>query len=215
MKRLPTGCKPLDELLRGGIECGAVTQIYGEPGCGKTTLCLQLACNCVIEGKKAVYIDTESVSMERLEQIGGPDLKYSDILFSRPYSLDEQEKLVRNAVKVSGAGIVIVDTINMYHRLKYHEAPDECKAPMLRQLETLSVAALQNEFPVIITAQVYQSKEDGQVRAFGGKDMAYLAKTILHIERLAPGKRRATIIKHRSIHDSQSVEFRLTNKGAE
>ena len=38
-----TGCNSIDRLLLGGIEYGAITQIYGESGSGKTNFCLQIA----------------------------------------------------------------------------------------------------------------------------------------------------------------------------
>ena len=38
-----TGCNSIDRLLLGGIEYGAITQIYGESGSGKTNFCLQVA----------------------------------------------------------------------------------------------------------------------------------------------------------------------------
>jgi len=215
MKRLPSGCESLDKLLRGGIEYGTITQIYGEPGTGKTTLCLQLACRCAKEEKKTIYIDTESISIERLEQIGGKELDYSAILFSKPYSLDEQEKLVKNAVRMQNIGLIVVDTINMYLRLKYHESPEECTVPILRQMETLAIAAHKNDYPVVITSQVYQSKEDGELKAFGGFNTAYTSKTIIRLDRLGPGRRKATIVKHRSIDESSSAEFKLTAKGLE
>jgi DNA repair protein RadB len=215
MNRLPTGCEPLDKLLKGGIECGAITQFYGEPGSGKTNVCLQLACSCVKNGLRVAYVDSEGVSMERLEQIGGPSFNYADILFSKPYSLEEQEKLVRNAVRLQGLGLIIVDTINMYMRLRYHESPDDYIVPVLRQLEMLSIAAQKNDYPVVITSQVYQSKDDGEIKAFGGLHMAYTSKTIVRFDRISPGRRRATIIKHRSLHESASAEFKITANGLE
>ena len=69
MKYLQLKCKPLDDLLGGGIEKGTITEVYGEPGSGKTNLCLQAARECVSNGKKMVFIDTEGVSLERLKQI--------------------------------------------------------------------------------------------------------------------------------------------------
>lgn len=56
-KLIKTGCIPLDQLLNGGIETSAITQIYGESGSGKTNLCLQISIelikNCL---KKAEII---------------------------------------------------------------------------------------------------------------------------------------------------------------
>jgi predicted ATP-dependent serine protease len=36
--RIPTGSIALDRMLGGGIPAGRITQIYGEPDVGKTTL---------------------------------------------------------------------------------------------------------------------------------------------------------------------------------
>lgn len=38
----------LDRLTEGGIDVGAVTEIFGEAGTGKTQLCMQLALNCAL-----------------------------------------------------------------------------------------------------------------------------------------------------------------------
>ena len=69
MKRLKLECKPLDVLLEGGFEYQSITEIYGEAGTGKTNICLQAARECSLLGKKTAYIDSEGVSIERLQQI--------------------------------------------------------------------------------------------------------------------------------------------------
>lgn len=42
MFRLSVGCPVLDQMLRGGLLLGAVTELAGESGSGKTQLALQL-----------------------------------------------------------------------------------------------------------------------------------------------------------------------------
>lgn len=37
------GCPLIDEALGGGVRLGQVTELYGESGCGKTQLCIQLS----------------------------------------------------------------------------------------------------------------------------------------------------------------------------
>ena len=69
MEHLPLNCKPLDELLGGGIERKAITEVFGEAGSGKTNICLQASRECANMGSKVAYIDNEGVSMERLKQI--------------------------------------------------------------------------------------------------------------------------------------------------
>ncbi|WP_290901500.1 ATPase domain-containing protein, partial [Ferroglobus sp.] len=69
MKKLPTGSLCIDSLLSGGVETGTITQIYGVSGSGKTSLCLMLTYNTVRRFGRAVYIDTEGLSPERVNQI--------------------------------------------------------------------------------------------------------------------------------------------------
>lgn len=45
VKRISTTCKGTDNLLDGGIECGACTEVFGENGAGKTELGHLLAIN--------------------------------------------------------------------------------------------------------------------------------------------------------------------------
>ena len=72
---MPTGCKPLDDLLGGGFEKGIVTQIFGAAGTGKTNICIQLAVECVKQGQKTIFIDTEGLSPTRFKQIAGENAK--------------------------------------------------------------------------------------------------------------------------------------------
>ncbi len=65
---LTTGSGELDKLLNGGMETGAITELFGEFRTGKTQLCHTLCVTCQLptesggaEGK-AMYIDTEGES---------------------------------------------------------------------------------------------------------------------------------------------------------
>ncbi len=48
----------LDDALGGGFSCGQITEIYGPPGSGKTSLALQAAARVVQEGHQVVWIGT-------------------------------------------------------------------------------------------------------------------------------------------------------------
>ncbi|MBI2672159.1 hypothetical protein HYX16_04460 [Candidatus Woesearchaeota archaeon] len=64
--KITTGSSALNALLGGGIETGAITEMYGAFGSGKTSLAHQLAVNVQLPKEKggadgiAVYVDTES-----------------------------------------------------------------------------------------------------------------------------------------------------------
>ena len=71
--RLATSCEGVDDLLAGGIEQGTVTLVYGEAGSGKTSLALQLSREAIKNSSDSVvlFVDTEGLSLERMEQIFG------------------------------------------------------------------------------------------------------------------------------------------------
>ncbi|XP_029282166.1 DNA repair protein XRCC3 [Cottoperca gobio] len=74
--RLSVGCAVLDELLRGGLPVGGVTELSGESGAGKTQLALQLCLSVQYPtqyrglNSGAVFICTEdSFPIRRLQQL--------------------------------------------------------------------------------------------------------------------------------------------------
>ena len=217
MKRLKLKCKPLDDLLGGGIECNAVTEVYGEAGTGKTNFCLQAARECAAHGKKVAYIDSEGVSLERLEQIcSNFDKKkiLPNILFFNPYSFEEQEKMINNAIQIKDLGLIIFDTFNMFYRMQFEE-DEKCTSRSLnRQITDLQIAARAKNICVLIAGQVYTSEND-EIKPFAGRGIEHTAKTIIRLEKTGLGKRRAVIIKHRSEPEGKQTLFTISSKGLE
>jgi DNA repair protein RadB len=212
--RLATGCTPLDELLGGGLEPGAITLVYGEAGTGKTNLCIQAAVHAARQGPgKVGYVDTEGVSLERLEQIAGDD--YHDILrsilFYSPQSLQEQEKMIASLAKIRDPPLVVVDSLNMYYRLLLGDDGKVASQSITRQLGSLLLLARSTDVPVLITGQVYTGED--AVHPFGGRIMEHIVKTMVHLERVGTGERRATLYKHRSRPEGAQALFRITAAG--
>ncbi|HEC81907.1 MAG TPA: DNA repair and recombination protein RadB [Thermoplasmatales archaeon] len=182
-------------------------------------MCLQASREVASTGSKVAFIDTEGVSAERLRQIcGAPGYDQqkvlSNILFFSPHSLEEQEQMVQNALKLKNLKLIVVDTINLLYRMKLEEDEEGATRSIVRQLTSLQIAARKNSFYVITTGQVY-STEDGDVKPFAGRGMEHMAKTIIKLERVKEGKRRAVIIKHRSQPEGKSAVFGITEHGIE
>lgn len=103
---LRTGCKGLDDLLKGGIETGSITELYGEFRTGKTQLCHTLCVTCQMPIKDgggagmAMYIDCEGTFRpERLipiaERFGLDEQQVLDnVAFARAHNTDQQNKLL-------------------------------------------------------------------------------------------------------------------------
>ncbi|KAM9339368.1 DNA repair protein XRCC3 isoform 1-T2 [Symphorus nematophorus] len=179
--RLSVGCPVLDELLRGGLPAGGITELSGESGAGKTQLALQL-CLCVQYPVQhgglhsgAVYICTEDVfPSRRLQQlISGqsslrPDvppgvlsrLRFSDQVFiEHAADLDSlQVCLSRRVPLLLTRGLVrllVVDSVAALFRSEF-QASDWLERT--RQLLTVSstLQHLSQEFdtPVLCVNQV-------------------------------------------------------------
>jgi DNA repair protein RadB len=217
MKKLQLNCKPLDELLGGGIENGSITEIFGEAGSGKTNFCLQAARECVLSGGKVAYIDTEGVSLERLRQLcHDQDYKhiFSQILLFNPTSFNDQEKMINQALKIKDVQLVIVDTVNMLYRIQLETDEDCTNRSFMRQITGLQLAARKNDLYVVVTSQVYTA-EDGEIKPFAGRGIEHIVKTILKLDKTGIGKRRAIIMKHRSQPERKTASFSITGTGLE
>ena len=67
-ERLSTGILKLDEYLRGGIPEGTWCFITGEPGTGKTILCLHITYTNPKDGLNVIYVTTEQPFTDLVEQ---------------------------------------------------------------------------------------------------------------------------------------------------
>jgi len=217
MKRLQLKCKPLDDLLGGGIESKVITKIYGEAGSGKTNLCLQASRECANNGKRVAYIDSEGASLERLGQIC-KDYSYDkilkNILFFSPSSLEDQEKMVKNAINVKDLDLIIVDTINLFYRINLEEDKEGAMRSFTRQMANLQIAVREKDFHAIVAEQVYTDK-NGDIKPFTNRDTEHMVKATVRLEKIGIGKRQATIIKHRSQPEEKKAIFKITAKGLE
>jgi DNA repair protein RadB len=221
-ERLPTGIPSVDRLLGGGLETDCVTEIYGEGGSGKTLFCLEVGARVAREGRWVFYIDTEGVSVDRLRAIAGDDLEriLKRFLLSTPKNLEEQGRAVATAGALARegkrpVGLVVVDSATFYYRLSLSgDDEDEARQALSLELADLVATALQTPVPVVITNQVWRSVRDGTLEPLGGSFLNHAAKTILRFDRLPGARRRAVLVKHRSLPEG-SADFRITSTGLE
>ncbi|WP_225334834.1 DNA repair and recombination protein RadB [Halomicrobium urmianum] len=221
-----TGCDPLDDLLGGGLERGAATQVYGPPAAGKTTVALSAAVETAARGESALYVDTEGLSADRMEQIAearvaGTDETVEDvagrIIVSEALDFEQQREAVQDAADLaSQVDLIVLDSATGFYRLE-RDGGDEGEAlrAVARQITHLLSLARKHDLAVCFTNQVYSDPESDGTRALGGHTLNHWSGAVVRIDRFRGGNRRATLEKHRSKAAGETVQLRITESGLE
>lgn len=215
-----TGCPPVDDLLGGGFERGAVTQLYGSPAAGKTNLALSAAVRVATDGGRVLYLDTEGLSLERFRQLAAgtdsdPETLAGRLITSEAHDLDEQETVVRDASELaSEVELVVLDSATGHYRLdRSDDDGGETLRRVGRQVRHLLGLARREDLGVVVTNQVFTDPESGNARALGGHTLDHWTGVVVRLERFRGGKRRATLEKHHSSAAGESVAFRIAGDG--
>jgi len=208
----------LREILRGNVEKGIITQIYGLPGVGKTNICIINSINAIDFGK-VIYIDTEGgLSIERIKQIAPDNYQkvLENMIIYNVFDFYEQDKIIQKELPLiaNNASLIVVDNITSLYRL---ELSDEANKNIMlnkmlgNQVRTLLKLAKTNNLAVIITNQVRETVNGFE--ASGGRLLEYWSKCIVRLEKLN-GDRLAILEKH--LHaGEEKVRFRIVEGGIE
>ncbi len=212
VKRLSSGTEVIDNLLNGGIECGAITNVYGPPGSGKTNLSLLFALSGLKEGKVG-YIDTENgFSIERFFQIGGTKEDLKQVLYKNPSNFKDQVKVVQK-LKELDLKLIIVDSVVSLYRLEINKDNfTEINKALAKQLAFLSFLAKEKEIPVMITNQVYSVNSD-EIELSGRDVVKYWSKCLIELKKVDDNRRLAILRKHRSLPEGKKAELEITEGG--
>ncbi|KND00769.1 DNA repair protein RAD51 [Spizellomyces punctatus DAOM BR117] len=203
---LQTGSKELDKLLGGGIETGAITEIFGEFRTGKTQLCHTLAVICQLpidmgggEGK-CLYIDTEGTFRpERLlavaERFGlNGDEVLDNVAYARAYHTDHQKQLLVQAAAMMAETrycLLVVDSATALYRTDY-SGRGELSARQMHLAQFLrTLMRMADEFgvAVVITNQVVAQVDGAAMfnadpkKPIGGNIMAHASTTRLYLRK--------------------------------
>ena len=224
---IPTGCDPVDDLLGSGLERGTVTQVYGPPAAGKTNVALAAAVQAAASGGRALYVDTEGLSLDRFEQLASARLEEgaaaddmddlaSRVIVTEATDFDEQREAVRDVEEfVEEIDLAVVDSLTGFYRLE--RAADAMEGDALRavgdQVTHLLSLARKHDVAVVVTNQVFADPDSDRVRPLGGNTLEHWTGVVLRVDRFRGGNRRATLEKHRSKAAGDSVTFRITTDG--
>ena len=192
IEKILTGCNCIDSYLNGGISAGSVTLIYGEPETGKSTLAMQCAVNCGIQGYKTLFVDCDNTfSAKRLSKVAaGKFEEIADlILLVKPLDFKEQTALIDRIADYTAKnfGLIVVDTLNSLYRAKVAESSGKAfgvNRELNRQLAILAQTAKTRKLPVVVTSQVRSVFNDtyDTVAPVATRVLKFWADTILSMK---------------------------------
>lgn len=226
---ITTGSKELDKLLGGGMETGAITELFGEFRTGKTQLCHTLAVTCQLPvergggGGKCLYIDTEGTFRpDRLVDAAKRfDLDEEQVLdnvaYARAYNSDHQSALLLQASAMMSENkftLLIVDSATALYRSDF-SGRGELSARQIhlgRFLRTLLRLADEFGVAVLITNQVV-AQVDGMAtmlgadtkKPIGGNIMAHASTTRLYLRKGRGDTRICKIYDSPCLPESEAV----------
>jgi len=232
MRRCTTGSKKLDEILGGGIETQAITELIGEYGSGKTQICMMLSVTTQLPydagglGGRVAFIDTEGTFMpERIYQIASglglnPSEVANNILVARAYNSSHQCLLIDKLFTLcpeNNVKMVIVDSMISHFRGEYigRETLSERQQKLNQYLHKLLRLAEAYNLAVVITNQVQANPTaffTDPNRPAGGNIMAHACTHRVYLRKGSKGVRIAKIIDSPYLPEREAY-FMITEKG--
>jgi DNA repair protein RadB len=201
--RVRTGVGPLDALMGGGFEPGAVNVVYGEAATGKTTLCLTSALTHLGEHRaaQAYVVDSDGkINVGRLTQMARPrGLGLLRRLHLHvPGSFREQEETLESLPALGPLDLVIVDSVTGLYRGEVgdEERTFQANKELNRQLGYITEMAASRGVTFVLTGQVRSVPETQVVEPVAPRLLRYWGALVLRLEATArPGLRQATLEK--------------------
>jgi len=228
--RITTGSKNLDELLGGGIETRAITELYGEFGTGKSQICHTL-CLTVQETEdkhnisRALYVDTENTFRpERIASIASarkidPNHALENVIVAKAYNSSHQEVIIQesaNIINLHNIKIMIVDSIVSHYRAEFlgRSFLSERQQRINRLLHILLRIAETCKVAVVITNQIQSSPDaifGDPNKATGGNVMAHTSTYRIYLKKA--GKNRIARMVDSPYHSEREVLFTINEQG--
>ena len=230
---ITTGTDALDTLFAGGIETQALTEVYGEFGCGKTqfchTMCVQVQKPKAEGGLEGgvLYMDSENTFRpERIVSIAkanglDPEKVLDNIIVARAYNSSHQMLILEEAsslINENNIKLIISDSAVGLFRAEYlgrgtlatrQQKLNKFVHLLVRLAETYNIASL-------MTNQVMSSPDQffgDPTKPIGGNVVAHTSTYRVYLKK--SGKKRIARMVDSPHHPEMDVIFALGEAGVQ
>ena len=176
LPRIKTGIAEFDRVLGGGLVPGSATLIGGDPGIGKSTLLLQMACKMATAGASTAYFSGEEsadqirLRASRLNLDGTPPDGVGIA------TLTDAANIAASLQASPGVGLAIIDSIQTMYLPTIESGPGTVSQVRASAHELIRCAKKQG-IAIIIVGHV---TKDGAIA--GPKVLEHMVDTVLQFE---------------------------------
>jgi DNA repair protein RadA len=229
---ITTGSKDLDELLGGGVETQAITEVFGEFGSGKSQLAHQLCVTVQVPPEKgglesgAIFVDTENTFRpQRIIQMAeGLELDSAEIMenihVARAFNSSHQILLVEKSEELFRKGdirLLVVDSLTSSFRSEYIGRGTLAERQQLlnKHLRTLHELADLYDVAVFVTNQVSARPDTffgDPNKPIGGHILGHSATMRLYLRKSKKGQRIARLVDSPNLPEGEAI-FVITEGG--
>ena len=112
VQSIPSGSLLVDKTTGvGGIPKGRMTELYGMPSSGKTTLMLYTCKNVQVGGEGVLYLDYEHAFNPDYARLIGIDLSSDKFILVQPESFESGMNIAELYIKNNLVGLIVVDSL--------------------------------------------------------------------------------------------------------
>ncbi|KAF6243709.1 DNA repair and recombination protein RadA [Nitrosopumilus sp. b1] len=229
--KITTGTNCLDTLLDGGLETQALTEVYGEFGCGKTQFCHTMCVNVQKPKEEGgldggvLYIDTENTFRpERIVAIAkanemDPEKVLDRIIVARAYNSAHQVLILEEAgpiIEEHNIKLIVADSAVGLFRSEYlgRGTLSARQQKLNHFVHLLSRIAETYNCAAIATNQVMASPDvffGDPTRPIGGNVVAHTSTYRIYFKK--SGKKRIARMVDSPHHPEEEVIFALGEAG--
>lgn len=232
ISKITTGSKSLNELLGGGVETMAITEMYGRFSSGKSQLGFQLAVNVQKPpedgglGGGVLFVDSEATFRpERIVQLAesqglDPQEVLKNIKVARSENSDHQIILLERCEEIirdNNIKLIVIDSLTSHFRADYmgRGALGERQQKLNKHVHVLQKLSEKYNLAVYVTNQVMDNPGilfGDPTTPIGGHVLAHMSTYRLYVRKSKGEKRIARLVDSPNLPEGEAV-FTVGPKG--
>jgi len=227
VNKIKVGSDAFNEVMGGGFETAAITEMYGEFGSGKTQVAHQLSVNVQLPldrgglNGKVIYIDTENTFRpERIIQMADKmgldsNTTLKNIKIARAYNSDHQMLLAEKSEDLLKTGeykLLVVDSLTAHFRAEFigRGTLSERQQKLNKHMHTLLKLADMYNVAVIVTNQVMARPNvmfGDPTIAIGGHIVGHSSTFRIYLRKGKKGSRVAKLVDSPNLPENECMFF--------